>query len=100
MPGAPLGVADQLAESESGDQCVAAGDDEAASAARQPAPLLAAPVDAAQRVVPRSTATSAGCTTASVEAGARAAVLYAPFLAARLPAPQSRGNAAQRRRFC
>ena len=63
-------------------------------------PLQSAPVAVAQRAVPRSAATSAGCTMASVGAGARAAVGYAPFPAPRSPAPKPRENAAQGRRFC
>jgi len=54
----------------------------------------------AQRAVPRSAASSAGCTTALVGAGARAAAGYAHFPAAHSPAPKPRENAAQRRRTC
>jgi len=79
---------------------VAAADSGAARAARQPAPLQAAPVAVAHRAVTRLAATSGGCTMASVGAGARAAVRYAPFPAPRSPAPKARENAAQGRRFC
>ena len=99
MPGAPLGVADQPAEAGNGDRCVAAGDGGAAAAVQQSVPLQAAPVAAAQRAVPRQTATSAGSTTTSVGEGARLAVWYASVLAARSQALKPRGNAAQRRRF-
>jgi len=98
-PGAPLRVAYQPAEAGKGERGVAAAYGGAAPAARQPAPLQSAPVAVAHRAVLRSAATSAVCSKASVGAGARAAVGYAPSPAARSPAPEPRGNAAQRRRL-
>jgi len=99
-PGAPLREADQPSEAGKCERGVAAADGGAAPAAWQPAPIQEAPVAVAQRAVQHSSATSTGCTTASVGARSSAAVGYAPFPAARSPATEPRGIAAQRRRFC